>query len=258
MSVALELEPRHANGTVGARLLVDTAQGELIKEERRTVVWRQRLPDGTPSVIKLYRHRKPSWLQRHGWERGRAQREFEALDYLDRQGLACSAPLFWAHGTTPKTGLYDLLATREVPGALDLNMCLKQPEGAKRLDLAPLFALVAAMHRLGLQHGALQDRNVLLAGDAYYLIDLPRSHRFHHSIEGRKCGLFDVRLLLQSLARYLPDQQLADGLAGYARLPMSPQRLIRAIREKPMNNRRLNTLHAVFTVFSGLNRLIHA
>lgn len=256
MTPALELIPRGRHGAAGPAVRADPAAGTLIKEERKTVVWRQTLTDGTRAVLKLYRHRKPSWLERRGWYTGRAEREYRALCHLEDHQVACSAPLFWACGETPATGRYELLATREVAGAVDLHDLVKQGNAPSSLDLRPLFALTAALHRSGLQHGALLGRNVLLAGRDFFLIDLPRSQRFGRSIEGRGAGLFDLKVLVQSLAPYLPDETLVAGLAGYARLPRPAVDLVRAMRPQPLNNRRLNLLHAVFTVQSGCSRLL--
>lgn len=255
MTPAIEVHPRGRTGRHSSALVADPAAGTLIKEERKTVVWRQTLPDGTPAVLKLYRHRKPSLLERAGLYTGRAEREFRALCHLEDHGVACSAPLFWAVGETPDTGRYELLATREVPGALDVRDWLDRHAGKQPLDLVPLFALAAAMHRTGLQHGAFLGRNVLLAGHDFFIIDLPRSQRFGRSIEGRGPGLFDLKVFIQSLTPYLPDEALVPGLSGYPRLPVPAKDLVRAMRPQPLNNRRLNGLHAVYTLQSGWSRL---
>jgi tRNA A-37 threonylcarbamoyl transferase component Bud32 len=256
MTPALELRPRGRQGPTGSTLPADPAHGVLIKEERKTVVWRQTLPDGTRAVMKLYRHRKPSWLERRGLYTGRAEREFRALCQLEDHRVACSAPLFWACGESPETGRYELLATREVPDATDLHDWLKKHAGTTGPDLRPLFALAAAMHRTGLQHGALLGRNVLMAGRDFYLIDLPRSQRFGGSIEGRGPGWFDLKVLLQSLTPFLPDEALIPALSGYPRLPIPAANLVHAMRPQPLNNRRLNLLHAVYTVQAGCSRLL--
>lgn len=255
MTPALDIQPRTRTGGPSAVLRADPSAGNLIKEERKTVVWRQSLPDGTPAVMKLYRHRKPSWLERRGWYTGRAEREYRALCHAADHGVACSEPLFWAVGETGATGKYELLATREVAGASDMKDWLDQHPGAMPPNLNSLFALIATLHRSGLQHGALLARNTLLAGHAYALIDFPRSQHFGQSIEGRPAGWFDLKVLLQSLTPYLPDAPLVEGLAGYPRLPCSGETLVKSMRRQPLNNRRLNILHAVYTVQSGWSRL---
>lgn len=254
MTPALLLQPCGRTGLNSQPITADPAAGVLIKEERKTVVWRQTLPDGTPSVLKLYRHRKPTWLERRGFYTGRAEREFRALCHLEDHRVACSLPLFWAVGETPETGRYELLATREVAGAVDVRDWLGSEAGKTPLDWTPLFALAAAMHRTGLQHGALLARNVLLAGQHFHLIDLPRSQRFGRSIEGLDAGLFDLKVLLQSLTPFLPDAPLVAGLTGYPRLSVQAEELVKTMRAQPLNNRRLNTLHAVYTLQSGWSR----
>lgn len=255
MTPAFSLEPRGRSGSTGETVLANPAAGALIKEERKTVVWRQTLPDGTPAVLKLYRHRKPSWLERRGLYTGRAEREFRALCHLEDHGVACSAPLFWAIGNTPDSGLFELLSTREVTGAVDIHDWLEKTGGQTPLDWAPLFALAAALHRTGLQHGALLARNILLSRNSFYLIDLPRSQRFGCSIEGGGPGVFDLKVLLQSLTRFVAGEALVAGLAGYPTLPVPPLELVRAMQAQPLTNRRLNILHAVYTVQSSWSRL---
>ena len=251
MTSALTLQPRGRAGRPVAALIVDPARGSLIKEERKTVVWRQALPDGTPAVLKLYRHRNPSWLERRGWYTGRAAREFKALCHLEDHRVAGSRPLFWATGETAATGRFELLATREVADGVDLRTWLTGTGKDAGVDWKPLFALAATLHRTGLQHGALLARNVLLAGHDFYLIDLPRCQFFARSIEGTGPGWFDIKVLVQSLAPLLPGDTLAAGLTGYPRLPGPALDLVRSLRRKPMSNRRLNTLHAVYTVQAG-------
>lgn len=254
MMPALDILPRDSRGTTGPALKADPAAGSLIKEERKTVVWRQTLPDGIPAVWKLYRHRKPSFLERRGWYTGRAEREFRALGHARDHGVACSEPLFWATGASDATGIYELLVTREVVGATDLKDWLDRHRGETPPDLQPLFALAAALHRTGLQHGALLARNILLAGREFHLIDFPRCQRFGRSIEGRPAGWFDLKVLVQSLVPYLPDGPLVEGLGGYPLRPGPAGDLVRAMRPQPLNNRRLNALHAVYTLQSAWSR----
>ena len=253
MTPPFELRPLGRAGSTGETLRADPTSG-LIKEERKTVVWRQTLPDGTRAVLKLYRHRKVRLAESMGLYTGRAEREFKALTHLAARGVPCSEPLFWATGTLPESGKYELLATREVPGAEDLKAWMLAHARTRPLDLAPLFALAAAAHRTGLQHGALLERNVLLADGAFYLIDFPRCQFFGRSIEGRGPGLFDLRTLVNSFLRYLPDETLVRALAGYGRLPVDPAALVRDLRAHPLRDGKLNALHAVYTVQSAVER----
>ena len=257
MDLPLAIQPIGVNGPRPESWILNPAKGVLIKEERKTVVWRQILPDGTPAVLKLYRHRHPSWLQRRGWERGRAQREFDALRLMESRGIACSPPLFWATGQTVTTGQFELLASREVPGACDLAAWLGEHPAGMCPDLAPLFALIAKLHRAGLQHGALLDRNILVTGSSFHLIDMPRSRYFVRSIAGRSPGWFDLRLLVQSLSTHCSDEALVAGLAGYPLPPMDARMLVQTMRPRPLTNRRLNRLIAVYTLLSCWSRLFY-
>lgn len=258
MELPLVIQPIGVNGPRPESWILNPASGGLIKEERKTVVWRQIPPDGTPSrLLKLYRHRHPSWLQRRGWERGRAQREFDALRLVESHGIACSPPPVLGHWANRNHGQYELLASREVPGACDLAAWLEEHPGGTCPNLTPLFALIAKLHHAGLQHGALLDRNILVAGANFHLIDMPRSRYFVRSIAGRSPGWFDLRLLVQSLSTHCSDEVLVAGLAGYPLPPMDAWALVRAMRPRPLTNRRLNRLIAVYTLLSCWSRLFY-
>lgn len=252
MSGAFELQPLGRAGPAGDPVRADPTSG-VIKEERKCVVWRQRLPDGTPAVLKLYRHRKARLSERLGLYTGRAEREFRALCHLHDRGVACSEPLFWARGERPDTGRYELLATREVEGAVDLKAWMLEHAGKRELDLTPLFALAAEAHRTGLQHGALLERNVLMRDGRYFLIDLPRCQFFGRSIEGSAAGRFDVRTLANSFLRYLPDAEVEKAVAGYAALNVSPAEFVRGLRTHPVNDRKLNAWKIWFSTQAWLS-----
>jgi len=46
---------------------------------------------------------------------------YDALLRLSRHGVPCSEPLFWAHGEAEVHGRFELLATREIEGAVPLK-----------------------------------------------------------------------------------------------------------------------------------------
>jgi len=143
-----------------------------------------------------------------------------------------------------------LLASREVLDSVDLRDWLRNSGGNPPVDWTLLFALIAKLHQAGLQHGALQDRNILLAHGQFYLIDLPRSQRFGCSIEGFRPGLFDLKVLLQCLTNFIASETLVAGLAGYPKLPTPPSELVRSMQTHPLSSRRLNVLHALYTMQS--------
>jgi tRNA A-37 threonylcarbamoyl transferase component Bud32 len=220
----------------------------IIKNARDALVWRQRASDGLPAVWKLYSHRPWRAWERSGRVACRAQREFEALAFLQVSGVPCSAPLAWARGESVDLARYELLVTREVPGALDLSRWLAGSDEAARcaLDLAPLFAAVRAMHAGGLQHGALAIRNVLISPTGFHLIDLPRRQWFGRSIVGSAAARFDLGLLVQELVVHLPPEHVAAALA--ATHPefsaASALRWTRALHDRPMSGLALNAANA--------------
>ena len=252
----LAVVPRGLHGPAPEVLRIEPARCSLIKEEKGTVIWRQLLPDGTPAICKCYRHRKPSVFQQLHLDQGRAEREFNALSLLEQHHVPCSTPLFWAQGTAPETGRYEVLVTREIAGAIDLRNWLRQHLGAPPPDLRPLFAVAAAMHRAGLQHGAFVARNILLAGREFLLLDLARCHVFGRSIEGRGPGLFDLQTLLQNLAPHLPDSVLVPALAGYGALPVEASELVSRGRLPPRGRRHHNLWHTLYSVQAAGSRFL--
>jgi tRNA A-37 threonylcarbamoyl transferase component Bud32 len=249
MSAVLGVQPQGRTGPSGLPIEVHPGQG-VIKEERKCVVWRERLPDGTAAVLKLYRHRPPRLSERLGLYTGRAEREFRALSHLHEHGVACSEPLFHATGNDPAHGRYELLATREVPGAVDLRAWFAADAQRSMPDLAALYGLVAEAHRAGLQHGALLDRNVLWDGRRFWLIDLPRHQIFAGSILGRRLGHFDVLTLTNSLVPKVPEATLVQALSAYGHLPAAPTEIVRRLRAHPLRDSQLNALHMLFTLWA--------
>jgi hypothetical protein len=235
----LEVQPCGRTGRTGDALRTDPRSAVCLKVEDKTLIWSQPLPDGRPAVWKLYRHRRSPWSDRCALRTCRAQREFLGLCHLDSHGVACSQPLFWATGRNRDTGHYELLVTREVPKSLDMQTRMAERLRRPPLDLAPMFALVAAQHRAGLFHGALLARNILLSGGAFFLIDLPRCRVFPRPLAGTLPGLFDLRLLMQSLTRFAPDEDLVRGLAGYPNLPQPAAAWVADLRARPWTNRRV-------------------
>ena len=138
---------------------------QLIKVEPRTLVWRQTLPDGIPAVVKLYRRRGIHGLGgRCGLVRFRTAREYAALDHLTRHRIPCPEPLFWSHGVSAEHGQWEILATREIPGVLNIDdaIIVADTRDPLRLDLSRIFREASRIHRSGMLHGTLVARNILL------------------------------------------------------------------------------------------------
>ena len=195
-------ETRHALVFPGAK--------PCIKQEDKTLVWRLQLALPGPvetGVVKLYRRRGVGNRFRGGILPFRVQREFAALCILADGGVPCSQPLAWGWGFAPEHGYFELLVTREIPGAVSLKEYLAT--GDRRLrseDFLALFDGLRRMHERGVYHGALWPKNILLAKASegaweFHLIDLARAVRFPGTLCGTAMARFDLLSLLYSLAQ---------------------------------------------------------
>ena len=218
MNGGLVIEPQPP----AAPLTLHPGSGRVLKDEPRTLIWIESLPDGTPAVLKLYRHRRRALGRR-------VRREYLGLQVLQQAGLATTPPLFWAAGRHPGLGRFELLATRLLPDVRPLREILRAgPEACP--DLGPLFRDVARMHAAGLCHGALIPRNVLTGGDAgrFAIMDVPRSARFPRDIRGTRMARFDLLDLCQELLLYGAPDRRAAWLDAYGMPAPARDRLVRA------------------------------
>ena len=170
----------------------------VLKVERKSVVWRCRHPaDGSPVVFKMYRNRGGvSWLREQAFQ-FRVEREFQALQFLCREGLPCSVPLFWSFGRHPDHGRWELLCMREIPAAESLPELVARGR-QHEIDFAGLFALVRQMHRAGFHHGRMEPRDVLVAPaedgrGRLHIIDTPHAMAFGGDISDTAMARVDVR-----------------------------------------------------------------
>jgi len=181
----------------------------LIKDEPKCLIWSERLEDGTPAVLKMYRHRGAVGFLRESLLGFRVAREFAALDCLERLGIPCSPPLFWKRGYDRAHGFHEILATREIQGAVALDAAWTTPETAKvEIDGEALFEAVARMHEGGVFHGALSPKNILVTPGgslpaAFHLVDTARAKLFPASIFGLKIAAYDLLQLVVKLERFL-------------------------------------------------------
>ena len=175
----------------------------IIKDEDRTLIWSQTLPDGDRVVAKMYRHRNLIDFSRERLSRFRVQREFDTLARMVRHDVPCSEPVFWTYGRSPENGRYEILVTREIADATPVReLILSGRDHTSDLDLRPLFRVVRRMHASGVYHGALNTRNVLLAAGGYYIIDLPRSLLHRGSIEDQFAAWADMLCLCHNLCYF--------------------------------------------------------
>jgi hypothetical protein len=184
---------------------------QLIKVEPRTLVWRQTLPDGIPAVVKLYRRRGIHGLGgRCGLVRFRTAREYAALDHLTRHRIPCPEPLFWSHGVSAEHGQWEILATREIPGVLNIDdaIIVADTRDPLRLDLSRIFREASRIHRSGMLHGTLVARNILLemrdgVACALYFTDMPRAVILTRDIRGSYVAERELMELGTNLKRLL-------------------------------------------------------
>jgi tRNA A-37 threonylcarbamoyl transferase component Bud32 len=189
----------------------------LIKAESGTIVWSEPLVGGGRAVVKLYRHRPLHDPLRRWFVAYRVEREYRLLEILHRQGVACPEPLRWSHGRDRMHGRHELLATREIEGAVPLAELLAR---AAPPDLAPLFAVARRMHECGVAHGAFYPRNVLVTqasgrAAAFHVIDFAHGRKFRRSIVGSRPADYDLLDMLRTVARRAPVTDAAAWLAGY-------------------------------------------
>ena len=198
-SDSLRVDPRVARAGHGAVVELHPAAGVTLKEEPGTLIWRERLPDGTEAVIKLYRRGLLAWC-RCRLTAFRTWNEFRALRQLESLG--------------------ELLAMRWLPGCRGLDEVLAdEREAAGSIDLAPLWSAVGRLHDAGLHHGTLLARNVMVRGNAdapeFVLLDLPRFHRFPYGLRGTRMARYDLMFMATTLLRARPASELPHWLAAY-------------------------------------------
>lgn len=180
----------------------EPTEGGLLKQERGTLIWRTRGPEGERWVVKLYRRRGFLAALRSHLTRFRSEREYRRLAHLQRSGVRCTAPVGWAHGRRSGHGFYDMLVMEEVPGAVQLGEYLRREGDAASLE--PLFRLARRMHESGFCHQTLYARNILVSQGGppearYYMSDVPRSWTFPRSIVGTAMAWFDLLDLTHSI-----------------------------------------------------------
>ena len=176
-----------------------------IKAEPKTLIWSERLEDGSTAILKMYYRMGPVSYIRKKILTFRAEREFTVLRHLDRKAIPCSKPLFWNYGYCREYGFHEILATRKVTNTIALNKFFESGTVTnKNIDLGPLFQAVGNMHQYGVYHGALSTKNILIdATDddkvKYYIIDFSRALLFQDSISGKKIAWYDLLKLVRKI-----------------------------------------------------------
>jgi tRNA A-37 threonylcarbamoyl transferase component Bud32 len=205
----------------------------LIKAEARSLIWSEPLPDGSRSVVKMYRRRGLLDPLRRLAVPYRAEREFGLLTRLRAAGIPCPEPISWTHGNERRHGRYEILVTREIPSTVPLASLLKRARSAVP-DLAPLFQLARRMHDCGVVHGAFYPANILVtvpAGNSprYHLIDLAHGCHFRHRVAGTRPAIYDVLDMLRAIERLMPLHECPRWLAGYGDGPDGTWRFLKML-----------------------------
>ncbi len=198
---------------------LDPPGAARIKDEPRTVVWREVSPSGEGRVAKLYRHRGwLTWLRSKAF-RFRVERELRRLRHLEGWGVPVTPPLSWGAGWSREEGFHELLLMSELPEVVSLDQYMEAATQEGRqgeisagdpspMDLAPLFRMVRRMHESGVCNQTLFASNVLIRPatepsevDRFFLSDLPRSWVFPRSLLGARRALWDLLDLEYTLVR---------------------------------------------------------
>lgn len=215
----LQVSPRGGRLPEGIPVELSPTRGELIKHEPITLIWREVLADGRQIVVKLYRRGLIVWWRRLT-SSSRVQCEFNGLSLLEKLGIPCSVPLFWCNGHFGLYGWGEILATEWVAQSQSLrDLLVTRSEVNRFLDLSPLFADMARMHRVGLHHGMLRTRNILVKNyperPVFVFIDMPRFHHFRRDIRGTRMARYDLMSLCQGLIPFFPEYQVLLWLSAY-------------------------------------------
>ena len=208
----------------------------LIKGEPKTLIWSEPLPGGGRAVVKMYL-RRPFFDPVRRWILPyRAEREFRLLAYLHQNDLPCAEPLWWSHGRDPVHGRHELLATREIAGAVPLVDMLRAAGRAPLPDLTPLFRIARRLHECGVSHGAFYPTNILVTAPAsrkpaFHVVDMAHGCRFASDIVGTRPAEFDLLDMMQCIARKQPLMDCALSLVGYGLDVRTSERLMTRLRD---------------------------
>lgn len=217
---------------------------DCLKYEEKTLIWASELDCGDRAIFKMYCHRGPIHRLREKIFRFRVEREYDALAYLCEAGVLCPEPFFWGYGSSATHGRFEVLATREISGAVPLKQTLRTSQKAG-VDWELLSDSVRRMHQRGVYHGALSSKNILLRSDGGgaftpYIHDLAKTIIFPNSIIGTRMAWFDLLNLTQTvvahasvascrrlLRHYGLGDQLTEGFLNHLQAKYRPSKHLR-------------------------------
>jgi tRNA A-37 threonylcarbamoyl transferase component Bud32 len=249
-------------GAVAGGLMVVVPE-EPIKADRGTVVlaWP---PQGEQRIIvKVYGEMGVlNWVRKQfvGY---RACREFHTLAFLRDAGVDCCEPLFWGTGSSRDLGLFEVVATREVAGAVTLQQRaagLAPEERARAFE--HVFEQLGRVHRAGVYHGAPFPSNVLLAGgraspSAIVLADLEKSVRYGHDIRGSRMAMRDLVDLVQATGTCAGKGYARAGFVRYGLDAAAITRVLARARDYRSTKFRRYRGRAEFLARGVLSRTLH-
>ncbi|HEV7734139.1 MAG TPA: lipopolysaccharide kinase InaA family protein [Candidatus Binatia bacterium] len=200
-------------------ILAVDVPADPIKVDRGTVVFPWQPPGEGRQILKVYGSMGVlNWMRKQvvGY---RARREFRTLALLRAASVDCCEPTFWGTGRAGEYGLFEMLATREVPGTTTVADRAKGLEPSDRADLVGrVFEQIARMHRAGVYHGAPYLTNVLMgdvASSPITMLDLEKSVRFPRDIRGSRMASFDLLNLVNSTLACMGKGYARGGLERY-------------------------------------------
>jgi len=180
--------------------------------------------DGRRFVVKaLRRGGLPSRLRGGLYGRARLLAEMAILEEAHRRGLPTAAPAFGAVGRTREGREAAVLATEEIPDAVNLTHRLSSPalsppeRRSRRAALRAAGAAVRHAHDLGLNHADLNTGNILVGGarhaESAWVIDLGVSKLGAPLASGRRAS--NLVRLLRSAEKHLGREpgRLRDAVA---------------------------------------------
>jgi len=218
-SSSFQVLPRGGRLPGGVPVELNPTRGELIKGEPKTLIWREVVADGRQAIVKLYQRGLVVWW-RSLTSSLRVKHEFNGLSLLQKFGIPCSVPLFWCHGHFGLYGRGEILVTEWVAKSRSLrNLLATRAEVSRSLDLSPLFADLARMHSVGLHHGFLRTKNILVKdypeSPVFVLVDMPRFHHFPRDIRGTRMARYDLMSLCEGLLQHFPKDKVLLWLSAY-------------------------------------------
>ena len=232
-----------------------------IKDEEGTWIWAGELEPGERAVFKAYGHRSIFSRLRSPLYYLRVEREYAALTRLEAAGVPCTPPLLWGRGRSPEHGRFELLVVREIPGARSLRDHVRGGGGAPGgADLDVLFSQVRRMHRLGVYHGALSWKNVLVVPTAgrgdfdVSIVDFAKALLFRRDIGGTRMARSDLLHLTSHLREFIPVDDLRGLLEEYGIGAGEAERLTSALRRYPASSFWRKRLYVEFALRSLVSR----